>query len=169
MSDNFRDPNKRIIISFAFLAISFSLALWTFFTYGFKNSNAVLALQSKTELTPEQSLAQQPRPVPDNFVFVKGGTFLMGSSDRDANDTPTHEVTVSSFIMAKYPVTQKEWYEVMGTTVAQQRDMVNKSYPLCGEGDKYPMYYVNWYDALEYCNKLSLMEGLSPVYRISKD
>ena len=43
--------------------------------------------------------------VPANFVRVEGGTFQMG----------TRAVTVSSFSMSKYEVTQKEWQEIMGT------------------------------------------------------
>jgi len=169
MSDALPNHNKKIAISFTFMIISFSLALWSYFFLKSANDNAALAFQSTTDITTEQTLAPQLRSIPDNFIYVEGGTFLMGSSNGNVNETPIHEVTVSSFIMAKYPVTQKEWFKVMGTTVTQQRDVVNKSYPLRGEGENYPMYYVNWYEALEYCNKLSLIEGLSPVYRISKD
>jgi formylglycine-generating enzyme required for sulfatase activity len=53
----------------------------------------------------------------------------------------------------------------MGTTVRQQRDMADKSYSLYGEGDNYPMYYVSWNEAIEYCVKRSLKEGLTPAYR----
>jgi formylglycine-generating enzyme required for sulfatase activity len=65
--------------------------------------------------------------------------------------------------MGKYEVTQKQWQAVMGTTVAQQAN----GKPLYGAGDAYPMYYVSWYDALVFCNKLSIMEGLAPAYTIN--
>jgi len=71
--------------------------------------------------------------------------------------------------MGKYPVTQKEWHEVMGTTVHQQRDNVGKIWPIRGEGDDYPIYYISWFDAIEYCNKLSQLEGLTPVYSGTRD
>jgi formylglycine-generating enzyme len=103
--------------------------------------------------------------LPTDFVRVEGGTFQMGSNNSDNDEKPIHTVTVKSFSMSKYPVTQKEWFDVMGTTIRQQRDMADKSWPLRGEGDNYPMYYVNWNEAVEYCNKRSLKEGLTPVYR----
>jgi formylglycine-generating enzyme required for sulfatase activity len=106
----------------------------------------------------------QAGAVPDGFVRVEGGAFQMGSDSGDGDEKPVHTVTVKSFYMAKYPVTQKEWYEVMGTTVRQQRDMADKSYSLIGEGDNYPMYYVSWLEAVEYCNKRSIKEGLTPAY-----
>jgi formylglycine-generating enzyme required for sulfatase activity len=105
-------------------------------------------------------------PVSANFVRVEGGTFQMGTpSGGDSDERPVHTVTVKSFSISKYQVTQKEWYEVMGTTVRQQRDMADRSWPMRGEGDNYPMYYVNWYEAVEYCNRRSVKEGLTPVYR----
>ena len=107
-----------------------------------------------------------------NFVYVEGGTFQMGSVTGDFDEEPVHTVTVKSFIMNKYEVTQKEWFEVMGTTLKQQMDMAQQAdrrsriLSMHGEGDDYPMYYVNWYDAVEYCNKLSLKEGLTPAYEV---
>ena len=91
--------------------------------------------------------------VPANFVLVEGGTFTMGSTE--AGETPQHQVTVSSFYMSKYEVTRKNWQEVMG----------RRSNPT---GDNLPVI-VSWYDAIEYCNKLSLKEGLTPCYRGSGD
>jgi formylglycine-generating enzyme required for sulfatase activity len=103
--------------------------------------------------------------VPANMVRVEGGTFQMGNPSGGENyERPVHTVNIKSFYMGKYEVTQKEWREIMGTTVRQQRDMMDRSWFLPGEGNNYPIYYVNWYEAVEYCNKLSIKEGLTPVY-----
>jgi formylglycine-generating enzyme required for sulfatase activity len=96
-----------------------------------------------------------------DFVFIQGGTIIMGSpvSERDRynNEGPQHQVTVSSFYMGKYEVTQKEYQEVMGS---------NPSY---FKGDNLPVENVNWYEAIAYCNQRSLNEGLTPAYRGSGD
>jgi len=111
----------------------------------------------------------QAGAVPDGFVRVEGGAFQMGSdSGGYVDEKPAHTVTVKSFYMGKYEVTQKEWTAVMGTTIRQQRDMVDESWSLYGEGDHYPMYCVSWYDAIEYCNRLSEKEKLTPAYTINK-
>jgi formylglycine-generating enzyme required for sulfatase activity len=102
--------------------------------------------------------------LPAGFVRVEGGTFQMGSSSGQSDEKPVHAVTVKSFSMSKYPVTQKEWFDVMGTTVRQQRDKADRSRPIYGEGDNYPMYNVSWHHAIEYCNRRSKKEGLAPVY-----
>jgi len=112
--------------------------------------------------------AQQPA-IPEDFVRVEGGTFQMGSNSGDSDEKPVHTVTVKSFSIGKYEVTQKEWYEVMGTTIRQQQTAAGGSKLLYGEGDNYPMYYVSWYDAIEYCNKRSIKEGLTPAYSGSRD
>ncbi|MCL2214108.1 MAG: SUMF1/EgtB/PvdO family nonheme iron enzyme [Treponema sp.] len=117
--------------------------------------------------TPQPNPSPSPNPsaIPANMVRINGGTFQMGSaSGGESDERPVRQVTVSSFYMSIYEVTQKEWFEIMGTTVRQQRDMGYRAWSLHGEGDNYPMYYVNWYEAIEYCNKRSLKEGLTPVY-----
>jgi formylglycine-generating enzyme required for sulfatase activity len=98
------------------------------------------------------------RPSGD-MVRIQGGTFTMGSpsSERERydNEGPQHRVTLSSFYMGKYEVTQKEWQALMGT---------NPSY---FKGDNLPVEYVSWYDAVNYCNARSKKEGLTPAYTVS--
>jgi formylglycine-generating enzyme required for sulfatase activity len=119
---------------------------------------------------PVTPAAPPQRPVPADMVRIPGGTFTMGSpaSEVSRSDNEVqHTVTVSPFLMGKYEVTQKEWRDVMGTNIRQQRDKAGTSNSLYGEGENYPMYYVNWYEAVEYCNKRSAQEGLTPAYTIS--
>jgi formylglycine-generating enzyme required for sulfatase activity len=93
------------------------------------------------------------------MVRIPGGTFTMGSpaneAGRDDEEGPQHEVTVSTFYMGKYEVTQKEWVSVMGSN------------PSNWKGDNLPVERVSWYEALDYCNKLSELEGLTPAYTLS--
>ena len=100
----------------------------------------------------------QAGAVPDGFVRINGGTFTMGSPANEPghdDDEVQHQVTISSFYMGKYEVTQKEYQEVMGT---------NPSY---FKGDNLPVEQVSWYNAIEYCNERSRKEGLTPAYTIN--
>jgi len=89
------------------------------------------------------------RPVVPEMVRINGGTFQMG-------DGQQRQVTISSFSMGKYEVTQKEYREVMGTN------------PSNFKGDNLPVENVSWYDVIEYCNNRSQKEGLTPAYTIDK-
>jgi formylglycine-generating enzyme required for sulfatase activity len=103
-------------------------------------------------------LAAQQTAAPNGFVRINGGTFTMGSPanepERD-DDEVQHQVKVSSFYMGKYEVTQKEYQEIMGTN------------PSSFKGDNLPVEQVSWYEAVEYCNKRSQKEGLTPAYTIN--
>jgi formylglycine-generating enzyme required for sulfatase activity len=88
-----------------------------------------------------------------DMVLVEGGTFQMGSAGGWSNERPVHEVTVAGFYIGKYEVTQKEWAEIMGDHRGKFK------------GDNLPMGWVSWYDAVEYCNRLSRKEGLTPAYQ----
>ncbi len=85
-------------------------------------------------------------PMPENFVFVQGGTFNNGTSN----------VTISSFYIDKYELTQAEYQAVMGS---------NPSY--FGSNPNRPVEVVSWFNAIEYSNRRSIQEGLTPCYSYS--
>ncbi|MDD2332650.1 MAG: caspase family protein, partial [Candidatus Cloacimonetes bacterium] len=118
--------------------------------YSGKSNNQFVSIQK--EQTTRHNFAIST--VPANMIFVEGGTFQMGSNDGESDEKPVHQVTVSSFYLGKYEVTQKEWQEVMGSN------------PSNWKGDNLPVEQVTWYDAIAYCNKRSLKEGLKPAYSI---
>jgi formylglycine-generating enzyme required for sulfatase activity len=98
------------------------------------------------------------------MVKVQGGTFTMGCTseqgdDCNSDEQPAHSVTVSSFQIGKYEVTQAQWKAIMGTTVRQQRDKYVPTWGLPDEGDNYPMYYVSWDDAQEFITLLNRATG----------
>jgi formylglycine-generating enzyme required for sulfatase activity len=98
------------------------------------------------------------------IVSVAGGSFTMGSPDTEtdrSSDETQWQVTLSPFYLGKYEVTQKEYEDVMGALPDSLKD--SSTY---GKGNTYPIYYVSWYDALVFCNKLSVKEGLTPAYSI---
>ena len=103
--------------------------------------------------------------LPKGFVYVQGATItgaITGSGYTTSSifkDGKT--VTVDNFYMCDHEVTQAE-YEKYCSYGGD-----NKPSSTYGVGDNYPAYYVSWYDALVYCNKRSIAEGLTPCYTIS--
>jgi formylglycine-generating enzyme required for sulfatase activity len=100
------------------------------------------------------------------MVFVEGGTFQLGKNmgkggGSDVN--PVSNVTLRSFYIGKYEVTQSQWRAVMGSMPDNLITNGNRY----GIGDAYPMYYVVWLEVLAFCNNLSMNEGLTPAYRIA--
>jgi formylglycine-generating enzyme len=85
------------------------------------------------------------------MVPVAGGTFSLCTGSGDYTVT-----TVSSFQMGKYDVTQAQYLAVVGSN------------PSAFTGDaSRPVEKVSWYDALVFCNRLSMLEGLTPAYTIN--
>jgi formylglycine-generating enzyme required for sulfatase activity len=92
------------------------------------------------------------------MVWIPSGSFPMGSENGNIDEQPVHRISLSNgFYMGRYEVTQAQWKAVMGITMDQQRDQVNASWPLRGEGDAYPVYYVSWQDAQEFIGRLNQM------------
>lgn len=97
---------------------------------------------------------ENPSPnAADDFILVEGDSFHNGTS----------EVTLSSFYIDKYEVTQADYQAVMGFW---DSDPVEWDETF-GLGSSYPIYYVSWFNAIEYCNRRSLQEGLNPCYSYS--
>ena len=92
----------------------------------------------------------------NKMILVEGGTFNMGSTEGQRNGKPVHSVTVDSFWMSQYEVTQAEWEAVMLNNPSYYKDA------------NLPVEQVSWYDCVDYCNKRSIAEGLKPVYTIDK-
>jgi formylglycine-generating enzyme required for sulfatase activity len=79
------------------------------------------------------------------FVLIPPGSFMMGSTNGDADEKPAHQVTINySFYMGKYEVTQAQWQSVMGNNPSNFKDCAN-----C------PVEQVSWDDAQNFVNKLN--------------
>jgi len=99
-----------------------------------------------------------------DMVWVDGGTFTMGCTPEQGVDcwrnvSPAHSVTLDGYYIGETEVTQALWTAVMGTTVRQQRDLGDSSWDLRGVGSNYPMYYVNYDEAVQFARKLSQLTG----------
>jgi formylglycine-generating enzyme required for sulfatase activity len=101
------------------------------------------------------------------MVEIKSGSFMMGSPANEENrfgdEGPQHTVYLTiGFYMGKYAVTQEQYQAVMGTNPSGF-----KTAAVGENAARLPVEQVTWYDAVEFCNKLSQREGLTPAYTIS--
>ena len=103
-----------------------------------------------------------------DMVAIPGGTFMMGSPEDEegslSRERPQHEVTVPSFFMGKYQVTQAQWKAV---TKLPQVEKELEENPSSFKGDNRPVEQVSWNDAVEYCKKLSQKTGRT--YRLPSE
>jgi formylglycine-generating enzyme required for sulfatase activity len=93
-----------------------------------------------------------------SLAVIPAGTFTMGSpvsENHRYRDEVQHRVSVKSFLLEAHEVTQKSYREIMGIN------------PSSFQGDNLPVEQVSWFDAVNYCNKRSIAEGLDPVYVIN--
>ena len=113
--------------------------------------------------------AGKPSELGIEMVAIPGGQFLMGTEDEEIErlvkkfdwdgyrrEKPQHQVSVEPFFMGKYPVTQAQW-----RFVAQlpQVGRELKTDPSNFKGDNLPVERVSWYDAEEFCKRLSEYTG----------
>lgn len=92
-----------------------------------------------------------------NMVMVNGGTFMMGATDGWGYDDerPIHSVTLSSYMISKYEVTQQLWQIVMGEN------------PSTVQGDNLPVNNISWDDCQTFIAKLN--EKTGRTYRLATE
>ena len=117
---------------------------------------------AKQENVEPQTYTETVNNVGIDMVRVPAGKFLMGSpaneEGRDKNDEGQgpHEVSVSSFYMGKYEVTQAQWRAV--SALPKVKDDL-PSDPSNFKGDNLPVEQVSWDEAVEFCERLSKATG----------
>ena len=95
----------------------------------------------------------------DGFVFVEGATITEAASNSEVF-IDGRTVTISNFYICDHEVTQEEYKAVTGSLPS---DMATTD----GDSDNNPVNCISWYDAIVYCNKSSMKEGLAPCYSIN--
>ena len=115
----------------------------------------------KIVINTTQKTAQYYKEDLDNgieleMVLIPGGSFMMGAPEIEAGSSdrerPQHQVTVSTFFMSKYPVTQAQW-KAVAALLRVNRDIEPE--PSFFQGGNRPVEQVSWYDAVEFCDRLS--------------
>ncbi len=99
------------------------------------------------------------------MVAIPGGKFLMGSPESEQKrwkiEEPQHLVSVKPFFMGKFQITQAQW-RAIASLPKVKRDL-NPAPSKFKGNDRRPVECVNWYDAVEFCARLSILSGR--VYR----
>ncbi|MFB2835497.1 SAV_2336 N-terminal domain-related protein, partial [Floridanema evergladense] len=136
-----------------------TLQQWTFETPTVNRRGEIIKTTTYTAFYFTETLSEG---VELEMVAIPGGTFTMGSpqSEKDsrANERPQHDVTISPFFMGKYPVTQAQWKAIASLTdLKVERDLDPDSSNF--KGDNRPVETVDWYDAVEFCQRLSRLTG----------
>ncbi|WP_081403056.1 formylglycine-generating enzyme family protein [Scytonema hofmannii] len=91
------------------------------------------------------------------MVYIPEGTFLMGSPETEEGhmerESPQHEVTLQPFFMGKYPITQAQWRAIAALPqVNRELDPDPSEF----KGSDRPVESVSWYEAVEFCDRLSI-------------
>ncbi|PZO46409.1 MAG: hypothetical protein DCF15_20305 [Phormidesmis priestleyi] len=94
------------------------------------------------------------------MVAISSGRFVMGSPENEPerynDEGPQHEVTVETFCLGKYPITQAQWRFVTGL---EQVERTLEADPSNYKGDDRPVEQVSWSEAVEFCQRLSRYSG----------
>jgi formylglycine-generating enzyme required for sulfatase activity len=99
------------------------------------------------------------------MVKIPEGSFAMGSTpeevDRYPDEGPRHKVTLQKFWMSRTPITQAQWREVVGWEPgrAEEGGLQLNPDPSGFKGDDRPVECVNWFEAMEFCRRLSVRTG----------
>lgn len=136
--------------------------------------------KSRTDTRPVHTLAFQVEtgnetPLPKDavststgmkFVLVPAGEFQMGSPEtepgRKSYEGPQHTVRLTRpFHLGVYEVTQGEYEQVMGVNPTSKRPLAGKNAMRC------PVDNVTWFDAIDFCNRLSERDGLPEYYKLT--
>ena len=119
------------------------------------------AAQMQAAIIPPRVQVKQPditsTTTEPEMIPIAGGTFRMGSTE-DSSEEPAHNVTIASFLIAKYPITNRQWRECVNAKAC--------SYVPNG-GDDAPVSNVSWDDAKQFVAWLS--RATKHAYRLPSE
>ncbi len=107
-----------------------------------QNEPVIKIKEIAIEKEEEKSNIIQPE-----MIYVEGGSFTRYSYNSFGFGKKEHVITLDSFYIGKYPITQKEWTSIMGNN------------PSHFKGDNLPIENVSWDDAQQFIKKLNQKTG----------
>ncbi|HEY9866881.1 MAG TPA: formylglycine-generating enzyme family protein [Candidatus Obscuribacterales bacterium] len=102
-----------------------------------------------------------------DMVYIPGGSFTMGAPKTEEprdDERPQHQVMIPPFLLGKDPITQRQWQAV--ENLPKFHYDLNPN-PSRFQGENRPVENVSWYDAIEFCARLSQKTGLH--YRLPSE
>jgi formylglycine-generating enzyme required for sulfatase activity/serine/threonine protein kinase len=107
------------------------------------------------------------------LALIPPGEFQMGSPESEkqrGGNEQQHRVRITKpFYLGVYEITQNEFEQVMGRNPSAFSNGGGQAEAATGvDTSRYPVESVTWYEAIEFCNKLSEKEGRQPYYRLAE-
>ena len=144
---------------------SLPLKQWKFQTIEVNDRAEVIAKPDRTVQTFEEEIAEN---LSIKMIIVPGGSFLMGSPEDEldsySDEKPQHLVTVPSFAIGQFVVTQAQWKTIANLPKVKQK--LNPS-PSFHSGDDRPVERIDWFEAVEFCNRLTRLTR--KLYRLPSE
>jgi formylglycine-generating enzyme required for sulfatase activity len=123
---------------------------------------------SRSQQTAQYFVEDLGNKVKLNMVLIKSGSFMMGTPENEEgsmdSERPQHKVTVPTFFMGQYPITQAQWKAVASLPQVKRSF---KSDPSRFKGANRPVERVSWFDAVEYCDRMTQYTGR--IYRLPSE
>lgn len=136
------------------------LTPFAFETVTVNDRGEIIATETHHSFYFEEHLEDGVQPL--RLVAIPSGKFLMGSPEDDHkhcdDEKPQHPVKVSPFFISQYPVTQAQWRAIAIRTDLKVNHNL-KPDPSQFKGDDRPVEQVSWYEAVEFCSRLSAHTG----------
>ncbi|MDJ0719482.1 MAG: SUMF1/EgtB/PvdO family nonheme iron enzyme [Prochloraceae cyanobacterium] len=156
LEDLREDPKVRLAASWVLKQWGEQVPMWFAETDG----SGKIALVVIEEKLPPTVIEDLRNGISLELVAIPGGEFWMGAPEGEEGgnwwERPPHLVKVSPFLISKYPVTQSQWRAIATDNPVEIGLNPEPSY---FKGDSRPVESISWYEAVEFCQRLSRKSG----------
>ena len=144
---------------------SLPLKWWDFQTIVVNEKAEIIKKPDRTVQYFEEEIAED---LSIKMIIVPGGSFMMGSPegelDSHSNEKPQRLVTVPSFAIGQFVVTQQQWETIANLQKVKRKLNPSPSYH---SGDDRPVERINWFEAVEFCDRLTRLTR--KLYRLPSE
>ncbi len=156
LEDLGEDPKVRLGASWVLKQWGEQVPMWFAKTDG-SGKITLVVIEEKQPPTVREDLGNG---ISLELVAIPGGEFWMGAPEGEEGgnwwERPPHLVKVSPFLISKYPVTQSQWRAIATDNPVEIGLNPEPSY---FKGDSRPVESISWYEAVEFCQRLSRKSG----------